>query len=98
MKRTRLLIAALLISSFVGSAGCNRYGWQMLGSLVEVAAYVAVTALVLASHDAHYHSYHCGHRYVVYEDHPVYDYGGRWEYYDAYEDTWYYYPDGAPGY
>lgn len=98
MKRTKLLIAALLITLFAGSAGCNRYGWQLFGAVAEAAVYVAVTALVLSTHDAHYHSHHCGHHYVVYEERPVYHYQGRWEYYDPYAETWYYYPDGVPDY
>lgn len=98
MKRIKLVVAALLITTFLGSSACNRYGWQVLGGLVEVAAYVAVTALVLAAHDGHYHHHHCGHRWVAYEDRPVYYYQDRWEYYDPYSRTWYYYPDGVPGY
>ncbi|MCC6620196.1 MAG: hypothetical protein IT385_03015 [Deltaproteobacteria bacterium] len=98
MKRIKLVVAALLIASFMGSAGCNRHGWYIFGELVEVAAYVAITAAVLAAHDAHYHHYHCGHHWVVYEERPVYHYQGRWEYYDPYARTWYYYPDGIPGY
>jgi len=98
MKRMKLIVAALLLTVFIGGSGCNRYGWQVLGTIAEVAAYVAVTAVVLAAHDAHYHNHHCGHRYVVYEDRPVYYYEGRWEYYDPYEGTWYVYPEGIPQY
>lgn len=97
-RRMKLLIVALMLSLGLSSAGCNRYGWQLLGAAVEVAAYVAVTALVLSAHDSHYHSHHCGHHRVVYEGRPVYEYDGRWEYYDEYDGRWYYYPDGVPGY
>lgn len=97
-RRTRLMIVALMLTLGLGTSGCNRYGWQLFGAAVELAAYAAVTALVLASHDAHYHSHYCGHHYVEYEGRPVYEYRGRWEYYDPYQRTWYYYPDGVPGY
>jgi len=97
-RRMNLVIVALLLSLSLGSVGCNRYGWQLLGDAVELAAYVAVTAIVLSAHDRHYHDAYCGHTHVYYEGHDVYDYRGRWEYYDRYDDRWYYYPDGIPGY
>ena len=92
------VVALALITSLVTSSGCNRYGLEILRGVVEITAAVAVTALVLAAHDAHYHHAHCGHHYVVYESQPVYHYQGRWEYYDPWDDVWYYYPDGPPGY
>lgn len=99
MSRARgILVALILTVSLIGSSGCNRYGWEVFRSVAELTAYVAVTAMVLAAHDAHYHHAHCGHRYVIYESRPVYHYEGRWEYYDSWDDTWYYYPDGIPGY
>jgi hypothetical protein len=99
MSRTRNVIIALaLTTSLATSSGCNRYGLEILRGVVEIAAAVAWTALVLAAHDAHYHHAHCGHQYVVYESRPVYQYQGRWEYYDPWNETWYYYPDGLPGY
>jgi hypothetical protein len=94
-------VAAALLVAFTLSAtasGCGRTGWELFGRAVEAVAYVAVTAMVLAAHDHHHHSAYCGHTYVVYEQRPVYYYGGRWEYYDAGADTWYYYPDGIRGY
>ncbi|MBL8786161.1 MAG: hypothetical protein JNJ59_14780 [Deltaproteobacteria bacterium] len=99
--RSRSLTLGLVLAVLpltLTTQGCNRYGWEIFRGAVEVAAYVAVTAMVLAAHDAHYHSYHCGHHYVVVENRPVYEYQGRWEYYDPHEDTWYYYPEGPPDY
>jgi len=95
---TRRIALALVLAFALGGTGCNRYGWELFRGVAEIAAYVAVTALVLSVHDHHYHHYHCGHRYVVYEARPVYYYEGRWEYYDDRAGTWYYYPDGVPGY
>ena len=94
-----LVVAMSLAGTLTATQpGCTREGWQLMGALAEVAIYVAVTAVVIAHHDAHYHNHYCGHRWVVYEERPVYYYEGRWEYYDHYQDTWYYYPDGVPGY
>ena len=92
----RLALALALVAVVGAGTGCNRYGWELFRGFAEVAAYVAVTAMVLSVHDHHYHHYHCGHRYVVHEHRPVYYYEGRWEYYDDRADTWYYYPDGVP--
>lgn len=99
MSRTRNVVIALALSTGLAtSSGCNRYGLEILRGVVEITAAVAVTALALAAHDAHYHHAHCGHHYVVHESRPVYQYQGRWEYYDPWDDTWYYYPDGLQGY
>jgi len=95
----RRVVLGLALSAVVGtSSGCNRYGWELFGAAVELAAYVAVTAAVLSWHDRHHHYDGCGHQFVVYDSRPVYSYGGHWEYYDDRADTWYYYPDGVPGY
>jgi hypothetical protein len=88
------LVLGLVMAT--STTACNRYGWELFRGAATIAAYVAVTAAVLSWHDHHHHSYHCGHRYVVYESRPVYHYEGRWEYYDPHARTWYYYPDGVP--
>ncbi|MFO0745525.1 MAG: hypothetical protein U1F43_07615 [Myxococcota bacterium] len=98
MSRTRVVAAALLVSLSLGATGCGRTGWDFLGAMVEVAAYVAVNAIAESFHDHHYHDAYCGHEWVEYEDHPVYYYEGRWEYYDSHARAWYYYPDGVPQY
>lgn len=95
---SRRLMLGVALTVVLGMSGCNRYGWELFRGAAEIAAYVAVTAMVLSWHDHHHHSYSCGHRYVVYESRPVYQYDGRWEYYDERADRWYYYPDGVPGY
>lgn len=97
-KKIRLLVLALVVTLSASTAACNRYGWALFGDVVETALTAAVVVAVLAHHDRHFHSAHCGHRYVVVESRPVYDYDGRWEYYDDYDGRWYYYPDGPPGY
>jgi hypothetical protein len=92
-KRSILLGLSLIA---IPAAGCGRTGWELFGTLAEVAAYVAVEALIHARHDAHFHHRHCGHRYVFHDDRAVYEYEGRWEFYDDTSGTWYYYPDGVP--
>jgi hypothetical protein len=96
----RRVAAALVIAVMMSgtASGCGRAGWELFGHAVGAIAYVAVTAMVLAAHDHHYHGAYCGHTYVVYEQHPVYYYDGRWEYYDPSAGSWYYYPDGIDGY
>ena len=94
---SRRLILGIALAGVLGTGtGCNRYGWELFRAGVEIAAHVAVAAMVLSWHDDHHHSSHCGHHYVVHESRPVYYYSERWEYYDR--GTWYYYPDGVPGY
>ncbi|MCA9514013.1 MAG: hypothetical protein KC635_03640 [Myxococcales bacterium] len=97
-KKIRLLVLALVVSLFASTTACNRYGWQLFGDVVETAVAAAIVVAVLSHHDHHYHSYRCGHRYVMVESRPVYYYDGHWEYYDSYSGRWYYYPDGPPGY
>lgn len=95
----RRLMLGVALTAVIGSgAGCNRYGWELFRGVAELATYVAVTAMVLSWHDHHHHHHGCGHQFVVYESRPVYHYDGRWEYYDDRAETWYYYPDGVPGY
>ena len=95
----RRLMLGIALTAVLGSGtGCNRYGWEIFRGVAEIATYVAVTAMVLSWHDHHYHHHGCGHQYVVYESRPVYHYNDRWEYYDDRAETWYYYPEGVPGY
>ncbi len=91
--RSMIIGLALLLPTT--QAGCGRTGWEVFGAFAEVALYVAVEA-ALHAHDHHLHHSHCGHRYIYYQDRAVYEYEGRWEYYDYDNDTWYYYPDGMP--
>ena len=88
-KLLRGAIAAALITMVIAqSASCNRY---TAGLAFRALVTTAVVATVLASHDAHRHHHHCGHRFVVVEERPVYRYQGRWEYYDEERQRWYYY-------
>ena len=93
MNRYRLTTVALLATLTIGSQGCTRGMAQFaFGALVVTAAVVTVMAI----HDAHMHSAHCGHQYVIVEDHPVYSYGGHWEYYDEDTGRWYRYREPPP--
>lgn len=98
MRKLRTLVALMMIGAFSFTAvstgtSCNRY---MAGFMVQAIVATAVVATVLAAHDAHFHSHHCGHSYVIVEERPVYHYEERWEYYDEESGRWYYYPDGLP--
>lgn len=87
LKKLTLLLAALLV--VLTSVRCGRGGFM----LAQAAITMAAVATVIAVHDAHYHDYYCGHRYVVVEDRPVYYYQDRWEYYDAPSGRWYMYEE-----
>lgn len=93
MTKLRLAFLALLLTLTVSQPACNRYGWEMAGHFAEAVITVAAVATVLAFHDAHYHSPHCGHRHRHHEGRRVYEYQGRWEYYDEYSGRWYAYDD-----
>ncbi|MFT7579031.1 MAG: hypothetical protein ACI9MR_000693 [Myxococcota bacterium] len=97
MRAVKRFLIVCLIVGFAGQASCNRLGWQLAADIIGSVAQVAIAVAVLASHDAHYHGHSCGHRYIYVEDRPVYEYEGRWEYYDEYDDRWYYY-ETYPGY
>ena len=83
------IVAALLSLALATSSGCGRMG----GVVVRAMVATAVVATVLAAHDAHYHHHHCGHHFVIVEDREVYEYEGRWEYYDPYDGQWYAYDE-----
>jgi hypothetical protein len=90
-KKLRIGIATLLISLVLAQSGCGRAGLHALRAISTIAA----VATILAVHDAHFHSHHCGHQYMMVEERPVYHYQGRWEYYDEHDANWYYY-NGSP--
>lgn len=89
---------ALLLAAFVGllaQTGCFM-GSRTAGGLANLAvatAVVAANVAILASHDAHYHAYGCGHYHHWRDGRVVYYYGGHWEYYDDSSGGWYYYAD-----
>jgi hypothetical protein len=81
---------ALLLSS-----GCylSPRAASGLARAALVTTVVAANVALLATHDAHYHHHHCGHRHAWRDGRVVYYYGGQWEYYDGYSGGWYYYAD-----
>ena len=84
-----LVAATLVLTLMGGSAGCHpRFARLIAAGLIAVAA-----VAVVAHHDAHFHDRYCGHSYVVVEDRDVYEYEGRWEYYDEGSGQWYYYEE-----
>lgn len=85
----RLLVPAFLLALVQLPGACSPRMAQFMAGAVIVGAAVAV----VAHHDAHYHHRHCGHHYVVVEDREVYEYEGRWEYYDESTGEWYYYEE-----
>ncbi len=86
----RFILVAVVITSLT-QIGCGPRGFAAFRT---VAAFAAI-ATVLAVHDAHFHSHHCGHEYVYVDERPVYHYEDRWEYYDSESGHWYYY-EGRP--
>jgi len=90
-----LLVPALLLALAQAPGACSPRMAQFMAGALIVGAAVAV----VAHHDAHFHHHHCGHEYVIVEDREVYEYQGRWEYYDDSTGQWYYYEDEpAPTY
>lgn len=92
----RLLVPVVLLAlvQAPNSACSPRMAQFMAGALI-----VGATVAIIAHHDAHHHSPYCGHEYVVVEDREVYQYQGRWEYYDDETGEWYYYTeDPVPTY
>lgn len=66
---------------------------QGLAHAAILTTVVAANVAILASHDAHYHGYGCGHHHRWRDGQVVYDYGGHWEYYDHGQGAWYSYAD-----
>jgi hypothetical protein len=89
LKLARRLVLVLLVAGLMSQVGCGRLGYHALRTIVTVAA----VATVLSWHDAHHHHVHCGHEVVYVEERPVYNYEGRWEYYDPDSGTWYHYTE-----
>ena len=85
--RIRIGLATLLITLVLAQSGCGRGGLHALRAIRTIA----IVATILAVHDAHFHSHHCGHEYMLVEERPVYHYNGHWEYYDDHDGNWYYY-------
>jgi hypothetical protein len=56
-----------------------------------VTAAIVGAAVVLATHDAHFHDHYCGHRRRHHHGHWTYYYNDHWEYYDERDGRWYYY-------
>ena len=86
----RALVPLLLIvfaAGPLGTSACSpRMARFMAGALI-----IGTAVAVIAHHDAHRHYPGCGHEYIVIEDREVYQYQGRWEYYDEQTGEWYYY-------
>jgi hypothetical protein len=89
LSHLKLLLIACFIVSTLASTGCGRMGVLAARAVITTAA----VAMVLAAHDAHHHHRRCGHRHIIVDKRKIYDYQGRWEYYDRKSDTWYYYED-----
>jgi hypothetical protein len=91
--RPRLLLTSALVAIALMGQGCSpQFARLAAGAFIVTAAAVTVMAI----HDAHMHSRHCGHHYVVVEQEPVYYYEGRWEFYDEESGRWYRYRDAPP--
>jgi hypothetical protein len=89
-KRLNRAVAAALVLG--GSAlGCHPRVAAKLAAAAIITAAIVGTAHILAHHDAHFHSEHCGHHRRWHEGRYVYHYGGHWEYYDPHAGRWYYY-------
>ena len=91
LKKLRFALVALLLTVFaVQTTGCNRYGWELAGDVIQAVATVAIVATVLAYHDPNA----CSDRPYWVRGHEAYRCGNHWEYYDDYEGQWYYFEDG----
>ena len=90
----RMTLLAVVASLTVAGSGCTPGMARFAaGAFIMTAAVVTIAAI---HHDAHYHSHHCGHHYVLVEDRPVYHYQGHWEYYDEETGQWYRYRQPPP--
>jgi len=95
-----MIVGTLLATTAIGP-GCSREGLQLAANIFWLAASAVelVSAVASLSHASqHYHYGNCGHQRAVYDGRQVFYANDQWEYYDDYNDTWYVYPDGLPGY
>ncbi len=93
--RKRSLLLAVLLPLLTQTTAClmSPHAARGVARAAFVSAIVAANVAMLASHDAHYHGYGCGHHYRWHDGRVVYYYGGHWEYYDDRAGAWYYYAD-----
>ena len=85
-----VIISAAIVAVLSMSIACSP---AMFRIVATAAITTAVAAAVIHSHDDHYHHSRCGHEYVIVDGREVYQYQGRWEYYDPYDGQWYFYED-----
>ncbi|MCA9519666.1 MAG: hypothetical protein KC609_01780 [Myxococcales bacterium] len=90
MKRQLVVLISVLTLGFGAmTPGCSPRTLGFVAGMVVLGTAMAI----LAEHDAHFHSHHCGHRHVIYEGRDVYYYNDHWEYYDPNARRWYFYRD-----
>lgn len=89
--KKRLVSLMLVVTLGFGAMlpGCGPRTASFIAGMIVLGAALAI----MAEHDAHFHSRHCGHRHVVYEGRDVYYYNGHWEYYEPNTRRWYFYRD-----
>ena len=86
----RLVIGCTLVAVLAVSSACTPGMFRLAAT---AAITTALVAAVIHSHDDHYHHSRCGHDSVIVDGREVYQYQGRWEYYDSYDGQWYVYED-----
>ena len=93
LKRGFLLTAFALLLSQTTACFMSPRAASGLARAAIFTTVVAANVAILASHDAHYHGYGCGHHHRWRDGRAVYYYGGQWEYFDDSHGSWYYYAD-----
>jgi hypothetical protein len=93
--RVRGLIAVAALAA-LATDGCyvtprTAQAVANVAAAAVITAAIVGNATVLGYHDPHYHYEHCGHHRRWHHGHWVYQYGGRWEYYEPSYRRWYYY-------
>jgi hypothetical protein len=93
MKRGLALAALVLLASQSTACMMSPRTASGLARAAILTTVVAANIAIVASHDAHYHAYGCGHHHRWRDGRAVYYYGGHWEYYDHHGGVWYRYVD-----
>lgn len=93
MRVRNLLLPLVLVALLVRpTVGCS----PQVARAVAGAAIFMTAVAVIAHHDAHWHSHHCGHPVMYVDGRDAYWYQGHWEYYDEATGRWYRYTEAPP--
>ena len=90
LETSRYQAAAVAVVFVLLLSACSPGLFRFAAATVLTTAAVAA---IMHAHDDHYHHRHCGHEAAFVDGQEVYNYQGRWEYYDERSQTWYTYDD-----